>query len=105
MLNQTLLFLAQAETAPPNALAQIIPFIFIGIIFYFLLIRPQQKQRKQHAELISKLATGDKVITTSGIHGIITNVKPSSFIIKIDDNVKIEIDKGHVANKKAETAE
>ncbi len=51
------------------------PLIFIFIIFYFLLIRPQQRKAKEHAKLVSALKTGDAVVTNAGIHGVISNVK------------------------------
>ena len=77
---------------------QLLPFAFICIIFYFLLIRPQQKRQKEHQRLLSDLKTGDKVITTSGIHGLIANVKDTTFLVKIADNVKIEVDKNAIAS-------
>jgi preprotein translocase subunit YajC len=61
------------------------------------LIRPQQKRRKQHEQLLANLKTGDKVVTSSGIHGLIANVKDTTFLLKVADNVKIEIDKSAVA--------
>ena len=94
-----LVSLALSQAAPaggPPAWAQYAPLAFIGIIFYFLLIRPQQKQRKEHLTLITALKTGDKIVTSSGIHGIISNVKDRTFIIKIADSVKIEVDKSAI---------
>jgi len=96
----TLLLLsdASASGAPaPSPIAQFAPLIFIGVIFYFLLIRPQQKQRKEQQKLIEALKTGDKVVTSSGIHGLISNVKEKTVLLKVADNVKIEIDKAAVA--------
>jgi len=92
------LFLAQANTAaaPSNFLVQLAPLFFIGIIFYFLLIRPQQKQRKAHQALLAAVKTGDKVVTNSGIHGMIANVKEQTVLLKVADNVKIEIDKAAI---------
>lgn len=95
------LFVAQAatEAAPQgNALMQFLPLIFIFVIFYFLLIRPQQKKQKDHAALVASVKTGDKVVTTAGIHGMITNVSDSTVTIKVADNVKIEFDKGAVVS-------
>jgi len=77
---------------------QLLPFAFIFVIFYFLLIRPQQKRQKEHQNLLSNLKTGDKIITTSGIHGLIANVKDTTFLVKIADNVKIEVDKNAIAS-------
>lgn len=93
-------FLAQAAPAPAGSpLTQVIPFICIGVIFYFLIIRPQSKRQKDLANLVSALKTGDKVVTTGGIHGIIANVKEgNTLILKVADNVKIEIDKSAIAN-------
>jgi preprotein translocase subunit YajC len=97
----TILFLAQQQSAPTtgqsNPLLTFAPLIFMFIIFYFLLIRPQQKRQKEQQKLLSSLKTGDKVITSSGIHGLIANVKETTFLVKIADNVKIEIEKGSIA--------
>lgn len=91
--------LAQAAPTGPSPLSSIIPFICIGIIFYFLIIRPQSKRQKELAALISGLKTGDKVVTSGGIHGIIANVKEGNILsLKIADNVKIEIDKSAIAS-------
>jgi preprotein translocase subunit YajC len=98
----TIFFLAQ-QTAPggtapqPDLLQTLLPFLFMGVIFYFLLIRPQQKRQKQHQQLMASLKTGDRVVTSSGIHGLIANVKETTFLLKVADNVKIEIDKSAVA--------
>jgi preprotein translocase subunit YajC len=98
----TIFFLAQQAAAPgatsqPDILQTLLPFLFMGVIFYFLLIRPQQKRQKQHQQLMSNLKTGDRVVTSSGIHGLIANVKDTTFLLKVADNVKIEIDKSAVA--------
>ena len=74
----------------------IAPLIFVFIIFYFLLIRPQQKRQKEHQKLVAALKTGDKVVTSSGIHGIIANVKDKTLLVKVADNVKLEFDRAAV---------
>lgn len=94
-----------AAPEAPNPITQFAPLIFIGVIFYFLLIRPQQKQRKEQQKLIESLKTGDKVITSSGIHGLISNVKERTVLLKVADNVKIEIDKAAVATVVARSSE
>lgn len=96
-----IVFLAQAaapagQQAAPNPLMQIPFFIFIIVIFYFLLIRPQQKKQKEHAALVASVKTGDKVITSAGIHGIIANVKDKTVIVKVADNVKLEFDRAAI---------
>ncbi len=91
-------FLLLAEGAPqqPNMLMNFLPLIFIFVIFYFLLIRPQQKKQKDHQRLVSSLKSGDKVITTAGIHGLITNVKDTTVTVKVAENTKIEFDRSAV---------
>jgi preprotein translocase subunit YajC len=68
----------------------------MGVMFYFLLIRPQSKQRKQQEQLLKNLKTGDKVLMSNGIFGIIANVKEKSFVVKVADNVTIEVIKSAV---------
>jgi preprotein translocase subunit YajC len=72
--------------------------VALGAIFYFLLIRPQQKRQKEQAALMAAIKTGDKVVTNSGIHGIISNVKDTTVLVKVADNVKIEFDKAAIAS-------
>lgn len=99
-MTSIILFLAQQAPPPgaqPSMLTTLLPFLFMGAIFYFMLIRPQQKRQKQHQQLLAGLKTGDKVVTASGIHGMIANVKERTFLLKVADNVKIEIDKSAIA--------
>ena len=106
VFSATALLLLDAAAAPgPSPITQFAPLIFIGVIFYFLLIRPQQKQRKELQKLITSLKTGDKVVTTGGIHGMISNVKERTVLLKIAENVKIEIDKSSVASVTAPSTE
>jgi len=75
-----------------------VPLIFIFIIMYFVMIRPQKKRQEQQKQLIASLKTGDRVVTTAGIHGLISNVKETTVLVKVADNVKIEIDKSAITN-------
>jgi preprotein translocase subunit YajC len=94
------------EPNPSGQMLQMVGMLVIfGAMFYFLLIRPQQKQRKQQENLLKNIRSGDRVLTTGGIYGIVTNVKEKSFVVKIADNVKVEIAKsaiGTVIQKAAE---
>jgi len=97
----TILFLAQqqaGQAGPVSMISTLLPFAFMFVIFYFLLIRPQQRRQKEHRQLLANLKTGDKVITSSGIHGLIANVKDTTFLIKVADNVKIEVEKSAIAS-------
>jgi preprotein translocase subunit YajC len=80
-------------------LMSFLPLIIIFVIFYFLLIRPQRQQQKRHKEMISGLQKNDQVVTLGGVHGVIINVKENTFVLRVDDNVKMEIDKSAVSYK------
>lgn len=75
----------------PSFIMQMAPFLLIIPIFYFLLIRPQQKQEKNRKLMISNLNKGDKIITTSGIVATVDRVMDNYIDVKISDNVKIKI--------------
>ena len=94
------LLLAQAAPGPeqPPVLFQFLPLIIIAVLFYFLLIRPQQKKQKEHEKLVASVKTGDKVVTAGGIHGIVANVKETTFLVKVADNVKIEFDRSAITS-------
>ena len=99
MISELSIFLADAAAPPASGLGSnfLIPIVCFGVIMYFMIIRPQSKRQKELEALTSSLKTGDKVVTNSGIHGIIANVKEGkTLILKIADNVKIEIDKSSI---------
>ena len=99
MYSGMLIFLAQAAPASPGpGHSSFVPFIFIFIIMYFVLLRPQMRRQKEQQRLVSTLKTGDRVVTNAGIHGLISNVKETTVIVKVADNVKIEMEKSAVAN-------
>ncbi len=74
-----------------------IPLILMFLIFYFLLIRPQQKRAKQHREMLASLKKGDRVVTAGGIHGTITNISDNTVTLEIAPNVRIKIQKGSIS--------
>ncbi len=84
----------QGATGSP--LVSLMPIIIIFGIFYFLLIRPQKKTQEEHKKMVSGLKKNDEVITSGGIHGTIVNVKDSSVVLRVDDNVKIEVQKSAI---------
>ena len=79
-----------------SPLAFVVPMLLMGVMFYFALIRPQQKKQKQHAELLKAVRAGDKIVTTGGIIGTIVTVKEKSISIRSAD-AKFEITKSAVA--------
>jgi preprotein translocase subunit YajC len=80
-----------------SPLSMLFPILGMLAIFYFLLIRPQQKRQKETQKMIGALKNGDRVLTTSGIYATVTGVKDDTFILKIADNVKIEVIKSAVS--------
>jgi len=79
------------------AFQQIIPLVFMFAIFYFLLIRPQQKKAKEHKALLEAMKKGDNVITAGGVHGKITAVDSEIVTLEIANNVNIKITKSYIA--------
>lgn len=86
----------QAQQAV-NPMVNLIPFVLMFVIFYFLLIRPQKAKEKEHQKMLSALDKNDEVVTTGGIHGTIVAVKDKTVTIRVDENVKIEIEKNCIA--------
>jgi len=86
-----------AMPTPPGGGQQQSPmfmFVWLGlmlVVFYFILIRPQQRKEKERRALLGNIKTGDRVVFSGGILGVVTNVKDKTFTIKIADNVKIEV--------------
>src|SRR5205823_14035806 len=95
-------FLAQAQSAAPQQMTCVgigsffVPLIFIFLIMYFVMIRPQKKRQQQQHQLISSIKTGDRVVTNAGIHGLISNVKENTVREKVADNVKLEMEKSAI---------
>ena len=79
----------------------VLPLVLMFAIMYFLVIMPQQKQRKKVQAMLSAIKSGDKVITTSGIYGTINGIDGETYILKIADNVKIRISRAAVAQVEA----
>jgi preprotein translocase subunit YajC len=77
--------------------AGFIPLILMFVIFYFLLIRPQQKRSKEHRQMISNLKKGDRIITSGGIHGRITGMDESTLTVEIADKVRVKVARGNVS--------
>ena len=89
---------AVAADAPAGGgFASFIPLILIFVVFYFLLIRPQQKQAKQHQAYLSELKKGNKIITKGGIYGEITGLTDSVLTLEIAENVRIKVTRDAIA--------
>ena len=85
------------QAASPDVLLQFAPIVIVGVIFYLLIFMPMRKRQKKVETMIAALKNGDKVITSSGIYGVVSGVKDKTFILKIADQVKIEVTKNAIA--------
>src|SRR5579884_2824045 len=90
-----------AQTAAPQqgtsfGPTMIIVYVLLFGAMYFFMIAPQRKKQKEHEKMLSALQSGDEIVTTGGIFGVITNVKEDRFVVRIADNTKVEVGKGFV---------
>jgi preprotein translocase subunit YajC len=86
-----------AAGAGAGGFTSLIPIILMFVIFYFLLIRPQQKKAKEHREMIGHLKKGDRIVTSGGLHGRVTAVSDTTLTVEIADKVRVKIARGNVS--------
>jgi preprotein translocase subunit YajC len=97
---------AYAQNADPGmgALTGLLPFVFIFVIFYFLLIRPQQQARKKHMEMVSNVRRGDVVVTAGGIFGKVTKVlEGDEIMVELADNVTVKVLKSTLSDVRSKS--
>lgn len=85
------------EGGGSGLISTLIMFGAIFLIFYFMIIRPQQKRAKEKEKMLSNLEKGDKVLTSGGIHGIVSGLEEKTALLQISDNVKIKIERSAIA--------
>ena len=92
-----------AAAAPPGSaggssamLTQLVFFAAIFAIFYFLLIRPQQRQKRERERLLGSVKRGDRVVTTSGLHGTVTGLTDTTVVLRVTEQVKLEFDRAAI---------
>lgn len=102
-MNQLILMAGQpsGEGGAGSMLVSLAPILLIFVIFYLLLIRPQQKKQKEHQKLLSALKKGDKVVTNSGLFGVISSINDEKniVVIRVGEDVKLEFLKSSIAGK------
>jgi preprotein translocase subunit YajC len=87
-----------------DGLGGLLPLVLIFVVFYFLLIRPQQKKAKQHREVLGNLRRGDRIVTNGGLIGTITRVpNDGELIVEIADGVKVRVMRGMIAESLSKT--
>jgi preprotein translocase subunit YajC len=89
------------DAAAPNPFVQMVPFLLILVIFYFVLIRPQQKRAQEHTKFLDQLKKGDDVITDSGLFGTVVGIDDSSVVLKVADNVRVKYLKSKVSGRQS----
>ena len=93
------------QGGPASIIGSLVPLVLIFVVFYFLLIRPQQKRAKEHKTMIDNLKKGDKIVTSGGLYGIIESVGSNTVTVKIGENVKVKLGKAYVASLRATSDE
>ena len=88
------------QQGPGMLLSFVIPMVFVGLIFYFVLIKPQKKQHQEVQKMRDSLEEGASIITTGGIHGVVKKVKEDVVTLQIADNVRIKINRGSIGTIK-----
>jgi preprotein translocase subunit YajC len=89
--------------AAPNPILNFAPIVVVCLILYALVIRPQQKQAKEHRKMLENLKPGDRVLTQGGIYGVVASLKGTTVIVKIAENVKVEMSRSSIAQVLLET--
>ena len=95
---------AQAGGAE-DSLVSFVPLILIVVVFWFFLIRPQQKRQKEHQKMISELGKGDRIVTTGGLFGTITKIGEDRMTVEIADKVRVQIERSQVSRLDKEAAD
>jgi preprotein translocase subunit YajC len=80
------------------------PLVLLFVVFYFLLIRPQQKKAKMHKEMLSKVEKGDTAITNGGLYGRVTSVAEDTITLEVADNVRVKVARNAIASRSAKSS-
>ena len=94
---------AQAAGQSASSFVQFVPLLLIFVVFYFLLIRPQQKKMKDHKAMLDAVRRGDRVVTNGGILGLVTKVDDRELTVEIADNVRVKVMRDMIASVVSKT--
>ena len=89
----------------PSMIFSLLPFILIFAIFYFLLIVPQQRQKKKHRQMLESLKKGDRIVTTSGFLGSVTNIQKDIVTLQLGENLKVKVKKEFISSLQSAESE
>jgi len=100
MFNYFTILMAQqsGQDAGPGLMSNVILFGSIIFIFYFMIIRPQQKRTKERQKMLDSMKKGDKVLTSGGIYGTVSGLDEKTVLVQIADNVKVKLDRGSITS-------
>jgi len=100
LISTLLLFAPPAGGQNPNPFIQLVPLVLIFVVFYFFMIRPQQKKQKEREKVLDSLKRGDRIVTIGGIHGTVAGIdtEKKTVLVQVGDNVKLKLDRTAVAN-------
>lgn len=96
-MNILFIFMLQQSDGTTSLISSLLPFVLIILVFYFLILRPQQKRAKDREKLLHGVQRGDKVITAAGIHGTVEGIEDNTVLVKIADNVKVKMEKSAIS--------
>ena len=88
-----------------SAVLGMLPFILMFLVLYLLILRPQIKKQKTHQKMVDELKKGDQVVTSGGLHGVVVNLKDDVVVLKIAENVKVDLSRSAVASVKGNEGE
>ncbi len=94
---QTLLLAMQAAGQGQSFVSTLIFFALIFVVFYFMILRPQQKRQKEREKMLTAVKKGDKIVTSGGIHGKVTSVDEKTVLVEVDNNVTLKMEKSAVS--------
>ncbi len=87
-----------------GGIASLIPILLMFVIFYFILIRPQQKQARKHQDFVKNLKPGDRVVTTGGLHGTVTGMTDTTITLEVADKVRVKVTRSAVSGSSVDAA-
>lgn len=93
-----LIAMGQSGAGSQNLISTLVMFGAIFLIFYFMIIRPQQKRAKQREKMLSNMQKGDKIITSGGLHGTIAGIDEKTVLLQVGDNIKMKFERSAIAS-------
>jgi len=91
------LLMTQPQGGQSNPIAAFLPLVLLVVVFYFMLIRPQQKRAKEHRLMLEALKAGDQVVTVGGLRGVVAAVDDETVVLRVADNVKLTFNRSAIS--------